>query len=81
MIIRIAEKPHANLSFWKGELEVNGNIRLYQITLDENKDEFRKKINFYTDGSKFTEVEKVEILTFFNEKLLNQNINENIIEE
>ena len=82
MIIRIAEKPHASLTFYKGELEINGEKRVYQVCLDVNDDEKRKKINFYADGTKFTEIEKVEILTFFNEQLLGQSVNEdNIIQE
>ncbi len=81
MIIRIAEKAHSSLTFYKGELEVDGNKRVFQVCLDVNEDEKRKKINFYADGSKFSEIEKTEILMFFNEQILNIKINEDIISD
>jgi hypothetical protein len=80
MIIRIEETPYSSLTFYKGELEVNNEVRIFQVTKDENKIEKRKKLNFYAEGAKFTEIEKTEILMSFNE-MLGQQINENIIEE
>ena len=79
MIIRINRDPFASLTFYEGEIEVNRNIRVYQLTLDTNIRDKRKKINFYADGSKFTEIEKTEILMFFNEMILNRKINEDIL--
>jgi hypothetical protein len=80
MVIRINKDEFASLKFYEGEIEVNGELRKFEVTLDTNTKDKRKKINFYADGSKFTEIEKTEILMSFNE-MLGQQINENIIEE
>lgn len=80
MIIRIADKPYSSLTIYKGELEIDGNKKAFEVCLDVNESEKRKKINLYADGSKFSEIEKTEILMTFNE-MLGRKIEINTIEE
>ena len=65
---------------FKGELDIEGAKRVFQVCLDINIEEKRKKINFYADGSRFTEKEKTEILLAFNE-MLGRNVDNNTVEE
>ncbi len=81
MKITIIDRPVSQLSFYKGDIEINGEVRAFQVCLDINSEEKRKKINFYADGSKFTEGEKTDILMQFNEQLLGVKINEDIISD
>lgn len=81
MLIEIDKNPFSSLTFYKGQLKTDSEIKLFQICLDINESEKRKKINFYADGAKFTEIEKTDILMVFNEQILSLKINDNTIEE
>lgn len=80
MIIRIDEEPYSGLKFFKGEVELNGSKRIFEICLDTNIIEKRKKINFLSNIAQFSEIEKTEILMTFNE-MLGRKIEINTIEE
>ena len=81
MVIRINKDCYSQLRFFNGEIVIDDKVRKYQLCFDENFEEKRKKINFYADGSNYTEKEKEEILLAFNELINPAIVINSIIEE